>query len=61
MKRSVLFWIIAVVVTLISLVYQRITGPTYPVSGKVVINGKTIAYKLNRSHPGETKDRKSVV
>jgi hypothetical protein len=54
MKRSVLFWIIAVVVTLISLVYQRITGPTYPVSGKVVINGKTIAYKLNRSHPGET-------
>lgn len=54
MKRSVLFWIIAVVITLISLVYQRVTGPSYPVSGKVQLNGKTIAFKLDRSHPGET-------
>lgn len=54
MKRSVLFWIVAVVITLISLVYQRITGPTYPVSGKVLLNGKTIPYKLSHSHPGDS-------
>lgn len=54
MKRSVLFWILAVLITLISLVYQRVTGPSYPVSGKVQLNGKTIAYRLDRSHPGET-------
>ena len=54
MNRSVLFWIVAVIITLISLVYQRVTGPTYPVSGKVQLGGKTIVYKLNRSHPGET-------
>lgn len=54
MKRPVLFWILAVVITLISLVYQRVTGPSYPVSGKVQLNGRTIAYRLDRSHPGET-------
>ena len=54
MKRSVLFWILAVVVTLISLVYQRLTGPSYPVSGKVQLNGRTIAFRLDRSHPGPT-------
>jgi hypothetical protein len=54
MKRSVLFWIVAVLITLVSLVYQRVTGPSYPVSGKVQLNGKTIAFKLDRSHPGET-------
>lgn len=54
MKRSVLFWILAVLITLISLVYQRVTGPTYPVSGKTQLNGRAIAFKLDRSHAGET-------
>ena len=50
MKRTTLFWIIAIVVTLISAFYQRVTGPTFPLSGKVVLDGKEIAYKLERSH-----------
>ena len=54
MKRSDLFWILAVLITLVSLVYQRVTGPSYPVSGKAQLNGKTIAYRLDRSHPGES-------
>jgi hypothetical protein len=52
MKRTTLFWIVAVVITLVSLVYQRVTGPTYPVSGTAQLNGKSIAYKLNRSYDG---------
>jgi hypothetical protein len=52
MKRTALFWIIAVVITLVCLVYQRVTGPTYAVSGSVVLNGKTIDYKLHRSYDG---------
>jgi hypothetical protein len=52
MKRTVFFWIIAVVITLISLVYQRVTGPTYHVSGTTQLNGKSIEYKLNRSYDG---------
>ena len=52
MKRTVLFWIVAVVITLISLVYQRVTGPTYAVSGTAQLDGKSIVYKLSRSYDG---------
>jgi hypothetical protein len=52
MKRTALFWIVAVVITLLSLVYQRVTGPTYAVSGSVELNGKSIDYKLHRSYDG---------
>lgn len=54
MKRSFLFWIFAFLITACTLVYQRVTGPTYPLSGKVTLNGKEIGYTLNRAHPGET-------
>ncbi len=50
MKRNTIFWILAVVITLVSVVYQRVTGPTYPLHGKVNLDGKEISYKLERSH-----------
>jgi hypothetical protein len=37
-------------VTLASAVYQRMTGPTYPVRGHVVIGGNDVDYRLARSH-----------
>lgn len=43
-------WTIALLVTLASAVYQRMTGPTYPVSGHVVLGGSDIEYRLDRSH-----------
>lgn len=49
MKKTILFWILAIVITLISAFYQRVTGPTYPLSGKVNFDGKEISYKLERS------------
>ncbi|RJP56791.1 MAG: hypothetical protein C4543_10805 [Ignavibacteriales bacterium] len=52
MKNTILLWLIAVVITISSAVYQRITGPTYPLSGKVTINEKTINYKLLRTFGG---------
>ncbi len=30
------------------------TGPTYPLRGKILISGQEIEYKFNRSHSGET-------
>jgi hypothetical protein len=48
-----LLWVLAVVITLGLVVYQRSTGPTYPVSGEIVIGDKTIPYKLIRSFSGE--------
>lgn len=50
MKKTVLFWILAIIITIASAVYQRVTGPTYPLSGSVQFEGKTIKYKLERSH-----------
>jgi hypothetical protein len=48
MKKP-LFWLLAVVITLGSAVYQRLTGPTYPLRGKAVVEGTEIKYKLPRS------------
>ena len=53
MKKSIWLWLIAFLLTIITAVYQRVTGPTYPVSGEVIIDGSPIEYKLARSHGGE--------
>jgi len=45
-------WVVAVVVTLLSLVYQRLTGPTNPVRGTVTIGGQDHRLRLTRTHPG---------
>lgn len=49
MKKTVL-WFAAVVITLFSVVYQRMTGPTYPVQGNLNIETDTVSYKLIRSY-----------
>ncbi len=48
-QQAWILWILAIIVTLASVVYQRRTGPTYPVKGEVNINGETISYYLLRS------------
>lgn len=53
MKKSTWLWLIAFVITLITAAYQRITGPTYPVSGEVKMGDNLIEYKLDRTHGGE--------
>ncbi len=44
-----MFWVLAVIITLASAVYQRVTGPTYPLEGEVFIAGQTVHYELLRS------------
>ena len=51
--RSVLYWVVAVVVTLASARWQRMSGPTYPVNGEVELGQERIAIELTRSHGGE--------
>ncbi|NOU48653.1 MAG: hypothetical protein HOO86_16555 [Bacteroidales bacterium] len=48
--KSYQLWIISFVLMLALGIYQRTTGPTYPVKGKVEIAGKMYGYKLLRSH-----------
>jgi len=54
-SRSVLFWILAIIITLGAVVYQRIVGPTTPLRGSVRLESGNIRYKLFRSH-GEAGD-----
>ena len=53
MFRNILFWILALVITLASAVYQRATGPTYPVDGEAELAGNPVSYSLTRSHGGD--------
>lgn len=50
MKKTTLLWILALVITIASAIYQRKTGPTYPIQGEINISNQTVKYKLERSH-----------
>lgn len=52
--KKVLFWIIAILITLSSAIYQRLTGPTTPYRGKIEIQDETISYRLIRTFPRPT-------
>jgi len=53
MKKSI-YWLLAVVITLVLSVYQRMTGPTYPKKVTIELNGERYQIKLPRS--GVQKD-----
>jgi hypothetical protein len=53
MKRQLIFWSLAVVVTLVTAYYQRTTGPTYELKGKIELSDRIIPYTLDRSHGGQ--------
>ncbi len=50
MGKTIIFWILSLLITLGGAYYQRKTGPTYPVSGKILLGDKVIKYHLERSH-----------
>jgi len=47
--KKILFWLLAFVITAASAVYQRMTGPTYPVRGKAALTNGEVSFKLPRS------------
>jgi hypothetical protein len=47
--RKGLIWSLATVITLGSAVYQRMTGPTHPLSGKASVGGIEVKFRLPRS------------
>lgn len=49
MKKAAL-WILAILITMFAAVYQKMTGPTYPLRGKALLNDMEISYELARSH-----------
>jgi hypothetical protein len=55
--KTILLFFFAFIFTAGLAIYQRMTGPTYPISGKIDINGETIKYKLLRTSD-DPKDQK---
>ena len=52
--KKTLYWTLVVIVTLGASVYQRMTGPTYPVDVTVASGNDRYTFELPRSHGGET-------
>ncbi len=50
--KSFLFWILALLFTLSSAIYQRMTGPTHPTSGSVKFNNEEVHYYFYRTQGG---------
>lgn len=59
-NRSIILWMIAILLTVATAVYQRVTGPTYPIKGEVELGGKLINYKLDRTHAGSTNNEVKI-
>lgn len=51
--KSILWWIFSIIFTLSIAYYQRTTGPTYPVRGKVEIDDQDYKYKLLTSNDSD--------
>lgn len=52
MKKEILFWTIAFVLTAFLAIYQRVTGPTYPIKGSFTLDSRVVKYNLPRSSDG---------
>lgn len=52
MKTAVWLWLIALLLTLVLARWQRVSGPTYPLSGTAAVAGGTYRWQLERSHAG---------
>lgn len=48
-KRNTIFWVIAIIITLVASVYQRKTGPTYPKKLTYTQGVSTVTVKMPRS------------
>ena len=54
-------FVLALIITLAAAVYQRATGPTYPLKGEIQFRDQSIEYKLTRSHGGDTDQPVEIV
>ncbi|MBN2280761.1 MAG: hypothetical protein JXQ65_09275 [Candidatus Marinimicrobia bacterium] len=50
LRRSSILWIISIILTLVFVVYQKKTGPTYPVKGQKIVADSLVTYKFYRSY-----------
>jgi hypothetical protein len=60
MKKMIIAWFLAVIITLSAAYYQRKTGPSYPKNLTADIRGNTYNFSLTRTHSCESDCEVSV-
>jgi hypothetical protein len=54
--KKILFWILAVIISLAAMFYQRLTGPTYPKKYEISYQNEEYQFDLPRSNNGRPGD-----
>ena len=54
--KKVLFWVLAVIISLAAMFYQRMTGPTYPKKYEITYQNEEYNFSLPRSNNGRPGD-----
>ena len=54
LHKTINLWILSFILAAFSGIYQRVTGPSYPLHGSVSLGARKISYSLDRSHGGPT-------
>ena len=54
--KKVLFWVLAVIISLAAMFYQRMTGPTYPKKYEITYQNEEYRFSLPRSNNGRPGD-----
>ena len=61
MQKPAVRYALAFLITIASAIWQRMSGPTYPVRGHVTLGGQEIRLRLTRTHGGEGDQPVKVV
>jgi hypothetical protein len=61
LMQKIILWTVSVLLTLGAAYYQRKTGPTYPLEGKIEFIGTVIDYSLGRSNRGLGNQEVSII
>ena len=54
--KNVMFWVLAVIISLSAMFYQRMTGPTYPKKYEITYQNEDYNFSLPRSNNGRPGD-----
>jgi len=52
MKKNIILWLGAIIITFLSGYMRNVTGPDYPVSGTIGIEGKMVTFKFDKIYLG---------
>ncbi len=55
-RKKVLYWVLAVVISLAAMFYQRMTGPTYPKKYEITYQNEEYRFSVPRSNNGRPGD-----